>query len=92
MNVTEEMSKEYGYEYIFQSNERFAKLLMGSSETLCSFDTYQVQDYSKVVIESFDPIHKAQRRKEVFPLDCQKAYELGARFAEKDQGLLTLPD
>jgi len=35
------------------------------------------------LIESFDPVHKAQRRKEVFPQDCQKAYELGARLAEK---------
>lgn len=40
------------------------------------FDTCQVDDYSKVARESFDPVHKAQRRQEVFPQDCQRAYEL----------------
>jgi len=52
------------------------------SESLCSFDTCQFDDYSKVLMESFDPAKKAQRREEVFPLDCQKAYELGGRLVE----------
>jgi multimeric flavodoxin WrbA len=83
MNVTEEQSKGLGYEYIFKSNERYAQLILGTAESLYSFDTCATDDYSKVLIESFDPVHKAQRRKEVFPQDCQKAYELGARLAEK---------
>jgi hypothetical protein len=53
------------------------------SESLCSFDTCQVDDYAKVLIESFDPVHKAQRREEIFPQDCRKAYDLGARLAGK---------
>lgn len=81
MNVTEERSKEFGYEYIFNSNERYMQLMLGTAESLYSFDTCQVDDYSKVVIESFDPVHKANRRAEAFPLDCQKAFELGARLA-----------
>jgi multimeric flavodoxin WrbA len=79
MNVTEERSNEFGYEYIFKSHERYLELL-GTTESLCIFDTCQVDDYSKVVIESFDPVHKAQRLEEVFPQDCQRAYELGARL------------
>lgn len=81
MNVTEERSKEFGYEYFFKSNERYAQLLLGSAESLYAFDTCQVEDYSKVVIESFDPAHKAKRRSEAFPQDCQQAYELGSRLA-----------
>jgi hypothetical protein len=54
------------------------------TESLCSFDTYQFEDYSKVLMESFDPAKKAQRREEVFPQDCQRAYELGARLAGKE--------
>lgn len=80
MNVTEEQSKAFGYDYIFNANERYAQLLLGSAESLYSFDTCQVDDYSKVAIESFDPVHKAQRRREVFPQDCKRAYELGARL------------
>ncbi len=81
MNVTEEQSAASGYDYIFNSNERFVQLLLGQAESLYSFDTRQVEDYSKVVIESFDPIHKLQRHEEVFPQDCNRAYELGARLA-----------
>lgn len=85
MNVTEEQSKAFGYEYIFNGNERYTQLLLGKAESLCCFDTCQVDDYSKVAIESFDPVHKAQRRQEVFPQDCQKAYELGGRLVESSE-------
>jgi len=81
MNVTEERSNEFGYEYLFKSNERYMQLMLGTAESLYSFDTCQVDDYSKVVIESFDPVHKAQRRAEAFPQDCQRAFELGTRLA-----------
>lgn len=81
MNVTEERSREFGYEYFLKSNERYAQLLLGSAESLCAFDTCQVDDYSKVMIESFDPVHKGQRRSEVLPLECQRAYALGGRLA-----------
>ncbi|MBT1070616.1 flavodoxin family protein [Pelotalea chapellei] len=81
MNVPEERSKEFGYEQIYKTNERYMQLLLGSAESLCAYDTCQVDDYSKVVIESFDPIHKAKRRAEVLPLECQRAFELGQRLA-----------
>ncbi len=60
------------------------KLIFGVSESLFSFDTYQFEDYSKVVADRFDPEKKAKRRKVVFPKDCQKAFEMGARFARKN--------
>jgi multimeric flavodoxin WrbA len=81
MNVTEELSKEIGYEQVFKGNEQSFERLIGSTETLCAYDTCQVDDYSKVVIESFDPIHKAKRRSDIFPLECQRAFELGQRLA-----------
>ncbi|ABQ27678.1 flavodoxin family protein [Geotalea uraniireducens] len=84
MNVAEEQSKVFGYEYLFNSHARYLQLIFGQqAESLCSFDTCQFNDYSKVLMESFDPVHKAQRREEVFPLDCKRAYELGARLAGK---------
>jgi multimeric flavodoxin WrbA len=81
MNVPEELSKEYGYEQVFKTNELYVKLLLGSAESLCAFDTCQVDDYSKLVIESFDPIHKARRRAEVLPVERQRAFELGMRLS-----------
>ena len=57
-------------------------MLFGASEWLCSYDTYQFEDYSKVVADLFDVEKKKERRKEVFPQDCEKAFEMGARFAK----------
>lgn len=83
MNIPEEKVKTYGYEYIFNLTERYSKLIFGVPvELLCSFDTYQFDDYSKMVSDCFDPVHKAGRRKEVFPQDCQKAFELGQRLMQ----------
>lgn len=81
MNVNEERSGEFGYEYFIKANERYGQMLLGTAESLCAFDTCQVDDYSKVVIESFDPVHKAKRRSEALPLDCQRAFEMGRRLA-----------
>lgn len=81
MNVRDEQSKEYGYEQVFNTNARYMQMLLGPAESLCAYDTCQVDDYSKVVIESFDPIHKANRHKEVLPLECRRAFELGQRLA-----------
>lgn len=81
MNATEEQSKQVGYEQIYKTNEQYFERLIGSAETLCAYDTCQVDDYSKVVIESFDPVHKAQRRIEALPLDCQRAFEMGKRLS-----------
>ena len=84
MNVPEKVSKEYGYEQIFNTSERYMQMLLGSAETLCAFDTCQVDDYSKFVIESFDPAHKARRRAEVLPLECDRAFGLGKRLVAGD--------
>ena len=56
------------------------KRILGASETLCSYDTLQFEDYSKVYAPRFDPAKKAKVREEVFPLDCEKALKMGARL------------
>lgn len=76
MNVSEELAKELGYFQHLAFNERVLQRF-GTSESLYSFDTWQFDDYAKVVADRFDPVQKAKRRKEVFPVDCQKAFELG---------------
>jgi multimeric flavodoxin WrbA len=81
MNVTEEIMKEWGYAVNFNRNESAFKRILGESEYICSFDTYQFDDYSKVLATRFDPVKKKKRHEEVFPKDCDKAFEMGARFA-----------
>lgn len=81
MNVKEELCQKLGYEMMFKATEASLSRTFGSAETFCCYDTYQFADYAKVVMEFMDPAHKQTRRLEVFPRDCQQAYELGSRLA-----------
>ena len=77
------MMQEWGYQPLFDNNQRLLQMAFGASEMLCCFDTYQFKDYAKVVADRFDPEQKAWRRREVFPQDCDTALAMGARFAKK---------
>jgi hypothetical protein len=81
MGIPEEMLKPMGYESSFALTEMFLGKIFGSSETLLCFDTYQFDDYSKFDQDRFDVEKKDARRKEQFPLDCQRAFDLGVRLA-----------
>ncbi len=83
MNATEDQMDEYGFRQPLLFNEMLLQMIFGASETLFSFDTYQFKDYSKVVSDRFDPEKKAKRRDEVFPKDCEKAFEMGVGFVKK---------
>ena len=82
MNVTEEQAKANGYFTQFDTNERFLGRTLGSAETLLVFDTYQFDDYSKYVCTAFSEEHKANIKTTQFPLDCEKAFAMGAKFAK----------
>ena len=82
MNITEERMKKVYTQHI-GINEELMRAIFGASESLFSFDTYQFEDYSKVVCERFDAEKKAKRRKEVFPKDCENAFEMGVKFARE---------
>ena len=84
MNAPEEQVKKFGLDRHMVSNERILKMLFGDSESLFSYDTYQFTDYSEVVADLFDPDEKAKRRRDVFPRDCKKAFEMGVRFTRKN--------
>jgi multimeric flavodoxin WrbA len=83
MNVTEDRMKALFYGQHLGINEMFLRMIFGASESLFSYDTYQFKDYSKVVADRYDVEKKAKRRKAVFPKDCEKAYEMGVRFADE---------
>lgn len=80
MNVTEEIMKEWQYAVNFNRYEVALGRIFGDSEYMCCFDTYQFDDYSKVLATRFDPVKKKQRHDEIFPLDCQKASDMGVRL------------
>lgn len=82
MNATEEQLNSYGISQHVALNESYLKRIFGASESLLSFDTYQFNDYTKVIADRFDPEKKAKRRKEIFPKDCERAFEMGVRFTK----------
>jgi hypothetical protein len=49
---------------------------------LSKYRGLQFEDFSKVESSMFDVPQRIKRREEIFPLDCAKAYEMGAKFAE----------
>jgi multimeric flavodoxin WrbA len=83
MNAPEAVLNKIGYEENFKRYENLLERFFGSSETLIATDTLQFDDYTKYVSTSLDAEGKAKRRKEVFPADCQKAFDIGAKLAAK---------
>ncbi|MFZ7101155.1 MAG: flavodoxin family protein [Peptococcaceae bacterium] len=83
MNIPEDKAQEFNYDKNIKQHETvFKRILGGNVESLCSFDTYQFPDYTKVVADRFDPVQKRKRREEVFPTDCKRAFALGAALLE----------
>jgi len=89
MGIKEDYFDMFGLGKTIELNENFAKRIFGYTESLCSTDTYQFDDYSKYVADRFDPEEKAKRRKEVFPQDCEKAFEMGVRFVKRQKDFET---
>lgn len=88
MGMTMDGMKERGYDQQFKATEMYLERIFGASEYLAVTDTYQFDDYSKYVSTSFNPAEKARRRNEEFPKDCQKAFDMGVRFAQLEAGSL----
>ncbi len=80
MNVSEQQMKAVQYPVHIGMNESILARTFGHAETLCSFETLQFEDYSKVVFSYTDPEARKERRKTVFPNDLEKAYVLGKRL------------
>ncbi|MGA3112313.1 MAG: flavodoxin family protein [Candidatus Bathyarchaeia archaeon] len=82
MGADENRMKEMGIDRHIRLNEMILGRIFGASESIVVTDTYQFEDYS-IYVSSFNVEEKARRRREVFPLDCEKSYRMGVRFAKK---------
>ena len=54
--------------------------VFGPTEILCSYDTYQFPNYERYDAATFSEAHKAEVRNTQFPIDLEKAYELGTHL------------
>jgi multimeric flavodoxin WrbA len=83
MNVQEEIMEMLGYHDLFKDHANlFKNLLKGRVEYLAVTDTYQFDDYGRYHAPMFDPEHKAEVKKNQFPNDCERAFEMGSRLAD----------
>ncbi|MBP2644474.1 MAG: multimeric flavodoxin WrbA, partial [Firmicutes bacterium] len=80
LGVNESRMQTAGYDQPFHITKMLMEKIFGSSELLIVTDTYQFDDYSKYVATAFNPEEKAKRKKEQFPIDCDRAFAMGARF------------
>jgi len=84
MNANEEQMDIFHYSITLGSSVDHLRTAFGHSEVLYSCDTYQFSDYSRYDAGLFDPEHKRKHHEEQFPVDMQKAYELGKRLVMGD--------
>lgn len=71
---------------MFAASQGSLSRVFGNCELLLCTDTYQFSDYSKYVSTSWDSEAKKKRREEVFPQDCKRAFELGAKLTAAASG------
>lgn len=83
MNAPEELLETIGYNRHFASTKMSLETILGECEMLLSTDTLQYKDYDKYEHEIFDKEEKVKRHKEVFPQDCERAFELGRRIGRR---------
>lgn len=81
MNAPESMFDKMGYTDRFKSYEMTLKAYFGNAVHMVSTETLQVIDYGKYHMASFNEMERKKRREELFPHDCEKAYELGKSIA-----------
>ncbi|HJD96648.1 flavodoxin family protein [Mailhella massiliensis] len=60
---------------------RMGEMLGVKSEICYSANAWQFSDYSLYEADRFDPAAKKKYHDEVFPKDCEKAFEMGRRLA-----------
>lgn len=84
MNVTEESAQRSGYDITLGSMEVYLRSIFHTTpERICAYNTYQFKDYAKYRADYWNEPQKAEHHRTQFPVDCQRAYEAGARMAQR---------
>ena len=83
MGAPEEVINYFQIDKHIELNENFLNRIIGPTRSLIVTDTLQFDDYSKYEASMFDEDAKKERNEKVFPKDCQKAYDIGVKIAQK---------
>ena len=83
MNCPVDFMDQVNYKILLGDIEHELQRLFGYCEILYVNNTYQFNDYDRYDVNMFPEEMKRQHRDRHFPVDLQRAYELGKRLAEK---------
>lgn len=75
MNRSLDSAYADGYKEIFEGNKRRFEKVFGNSDYLVVPETYQ-WDYNIYPCTKYDATERAKRRRDIFPLECQKAHDM----------------
>jgi multimeric flavodoxin WrbA len=81
-NCPENMYETVGYIKKYEEYSRFMSMMFGECKTLAVGETWQTEDYDKFHMTMFDVPDRRRIREEVFPKQCEQAFELGAWACE----------
>ena len=82
MNVTEQQLVDMNFQDKLNSMELFVERVFSKPQILHAYNTCQVEDFSKYKMERFSEEEKKAYRERQFPLDKQKAFEIGASMVQ----------
>lgn len=86
MNLTEKQAGEWGIRDNLIFYQRTLERILGMKpEKLYVYDTYQFDDYSKYEASVFSEPEKRLSKERQFPLDCQRAFEMGQMLTAKTE-------
>lgn len=84
MNCPKELANQINYPIILDESINSYNHIMGYAEGLYSYDTKQFADFSKYNCDLFDENHKKEVQQTQFPIDLQKAFDLGKKLTEME--------
>lgn len=82
MNCPENLMAEFHYTTILEETAHNLQAIFGNCEVIYSCDTMQFNDYSRYEVNIFSPEEKLAHRERQFPIDLNKAYNLGKRLSQ----------
>jgi multimeric flavodoxin WrbA len=82
MNATDENLQDGDYRQLFKGYEGTLMRYFEYAGAIKCTETLQMEDYSRFHMALLNEDERRERRENVFPEDCQKAYELGKSMAQ----------
>ena len=79
-NAPEEFYPQIGYDKMLSGYQNTLSAFIGPTKVLISGNTLQINDYDRYNWTMFDAEGKKERHENIFPLEKQKAYSLGAEM------------